>query len=321
MANSTRPQRWRRTEGLRQLVREASLASEQIVLPVFALPGRGREEPVSSLPNAIRCSPDMLAARAEGWRSGAVLAFGVPDERDPLGSSASDENGPVARAVRAIKTERPDLPVMTDVCLCAYTPHGQCAVLTKDGRLDADATLAALGRMAVTHAAAGADVVAPSAMQDGQVRVVREALDAGGFGDALILSYAAKFASAFYGPFRDAARTAPAHGDRRWHQLPLSNRREALRDALLDEDEGADALMVKPALPYLDVLCELRRETRLPLFAYQVSGECAMIRHAAAAGALDEREGVMEALVGIRRAGADAIITYYAEEACRWLNG
>jgi len=253
--------------------------------------------------------------------SGAVMLFGVPDagDKDPTGSAAVREDGIAASAVRALKAERPELVVMTDVCLCAYTDHGHCGLLSESGEVHNDETLPLLGRMAVALAAAGADVVAPSAMMDGQVRAVRESLDTSGFKETAIMSYAAKFASSFYGPFRDVAQSAPSVGDRRSYQLPPANRREAIRDALLDEQEGADWLMVKPAMPYLDVLMELRNRTRLPIAAYQVSGEYAMLKHAAAAGAFEEPAAVIETMLSVKRAGADAVITYYAEEICRWL--
>jgi len=316
-----RLRRLRRSEGLRRLTRETTLTVDDFALPLFVVPGAGRDEPIASLPGVSRLSVDLLTGRAGALRSPAVLIFGVPDpeQKDAQGSSAMSETGLVPAAVRALKTERPDLVVMTDVCVCAYTDHGHCGVDPGPAGPDNDATLDVLARMAEVHAAAGADVVAPSAMMDGQVRAIRERLDASGFKETAILAYAAKFASSFYGPFRDAARSAPTSGDRRSYQIPPANRREAVRDALLDEAEQADLLMVKPAMPYLDVLAELRAATRLPLAAYQVSGEYAMLKRAAEAGALDEREAVVEAALAIRRAGADFLITYYAEELCEWI--
>jgi porphobilinogen synthase len=314
--------RLRRTEGLRHLARETALDAADLVLPAFVVGGQGRREPVPAMPGVERASVDVLAARAATTPVGALLLFGVPEpnEKDEGGAAALRDDGLVPAAVRAVKAERPELVVITDVCLCAYTAHGHCGVLTEGGEVDNDETLPLLARMAAAHAAAGADMVAPSAMMDGQVGAIRERLDGAGFAGTGIMAYAAKFASAFYGPFRHAARSAPGGGDRRGYQLPPPNRREAVRDALLDEAEGADWLMVKPALPYLDVLAELRAATRLPLAAYQVSGEHAMLKRAAEAGALDEREAALEALLCVKRAGADAVITYYAEEAAAWLS-
>ncbi|MHC4914382.1 MAG: porphobilinogen synthase [Planctomycetota bacterium] len=319
-ASGKRPRRNRRTEALRGLARETELNPDALILPLFAVPGRGGSEAVESMPGVTRDSVDVLAARAGDTPTKAVLLFGVPGKsgKDETGSAALGEDALVPRAVRAVKEARPDLAVITDVCLCSYTDHGHCGVLGADRSVDNDRTVALLTEMAAAHAAAGADVVAPSAMMDGQVAAIRGRLDSEGHDGVGIMSYAAKFASAFYGPFRDAADSAPGFGDRRGYQLPVANRREALRDALLDEAEGADWLMVKPALPYLDVLHELRGATRLPLAAYQVSGEYAMLKSAAAVGALDEKRAVLESLLSIRRAGADAIITYYAEEAIGW---
>jgi porphobilinogen synthase len=266
-------------------------------------------------------SCDLLAARAAALRIGALLIFGVPEPagKDADGRAAADPEGLVPRAVRSVKQAAPHLPVITDVCLCAWTRHGHCGLLDAAGAVANDRTLTALGAMAAAHAAAGADVVAPSAMMDGQVAAVRGALDRAGLSETAILAYAAKFASVFYGPFRDAAHSAPQSGDRRAYQLDPANARAALRDALLDEAEGADWLMVKPALPCLDILAQLREATRLPLMAYQVSGEYAMLKGAAQAGAFAERPAVLESLTAIKRAGADAVITYYAEEVAQWL--
>ena len=316
----TRMRRLRRTEGLRRLAAETKLNGDDLIYPLFVVPGKGREERIESMPGVRRFSVDVLGRTLEELRSRAVLVFGVPDEKDkdPEGSAAADPEAIVPRAVRLIRETRPDLVVATDVCLCGYTTHGHCGVLTEDGELHNDWSLRALERVAVTHARAGADLVAPSAMLDGQVGALRTALDAEEMPETGILSYAAKFASSYYGPFRDAANSAPAQGDRRSYQLPPSNRREAVRDALLDEREGADWLMVKPALPYLDVLAELRGETRLPIAAYQVSGEYASLKLGARQGLWEEREAVMESLLSIKRAGADAIITYYAEEVQKW---
>jgi len=321
MYPQTRMRRLRRSEGLRRLAQETGVRPESLILPAFVLSGKGRAEPVRSMPGVVRLSVDLLAERAERSQASALLLFGVPGsgEKDATGSAALRDDGIIPSAVRALKSVRPDLTLITDVCLCAYTEHGHCGLLTKSGEVDNDATLSVLGRVAAGHAAAGADMVAPSAMMDGQVGALRASLDNSGKSETPIMAYAAKFASSFYGPFRDAAQSAPGFGDRRAYQLPPGNRREAIRDALLDEAEGADWLMVKPAMAYLDVLAELRGATRLPLAAYQVSGEYAMLKHAAAAGAFSERDVVLEAILCIRRAGADAVVTYYAEEVCKWL--
>jgi porphobilinogen synthase len=274
------------------------------------------------MPGVERVSVDLLVKRVAGLKVAVLLLFGVPEveEKDEEGSSGISEDGIVPSAIRALKAERPEIALITDVCLCAYTNHGHCGMLTDSGEVDNDKSLNLLCRMAEVHAAAGADIVAPSAMMDGQVRAIRERLDASGFSHTAIMSYAAKFASSFYGPFRDAARSAPSFGDRRSYQLPPANRREALREALLDEKEGADWLMVKPALPYLDVITELHSATLLAIAAYQVSGEYAMLKFASQAEALEEKSAVMESIMCIKRAGADAIITYYAEEVCKWIS-
>jgi porphobilinogen synthase len=321
MNDAIRPSRGRRTEALRALARETSIGRSHLIRPLFVTGGNDRAEEIASMPGVSRFSVDRVVREVDDQKSPAVLIFGVPNtsEKDPTGRIASAADGIVARAVRSIKAARPDLAVITDVCLCAYTDHGHCGILNARGEIAVEKTLEGLGQMALAHAAAGADVVAPSAMMDGQVAAIRNALNENGSGQTAIMSYAAKFASAFYGPFRDAADSAPSFGDRRSHQLPPANRSEAVRDALLDEKEGADWLMVKPALPYLDVIHELRAVTRLPIAAYQVSGEYAMLKHAAASGALDERAAVLESVLAIRRAGANAVITYYAEEICRWI--
>jgi porphobilinogen synthase len=319
----TRLRRLRRTEGLRGLTAETRLHEQDLIYPLFVVPGRGREEKIGAMPGVWRYSLDLLAPGLEELKSQAVLVFGVPDEeyKGPEGASAADPEGIVPEAVRVIRETRPDLVVATDVCLCGYTTHGHCGALTGDGELANDRSLGWLARTAVSHARAGAHLVAPSAMLDGQVSALRRALDEKGMTQTGILSYAAKFSSSYYGPFREAAHSAPGEGDRRSYQLPPPNRREAVREALLDEKEGADWLMVKPALPYLDVLAELRTETRLPIAAYQVSGEYASLKLGAREGLWEEREAVMESLLSIKRAGADAIITYYAEEVQRWIRG
>lgn len=316
-----RMRRLRSSEGMRAMTREVTVDSDDLIYPLFAVSGRNRREEVPSLPGVKRFSVDLLSEAVADVHPPAVLLFGVPDadRKDTGASAALDDGGIVPRAIRRIKEERPDLVVITDVCLCAYISHGHCGVVRQDGQVDNDATLDLIAEMAEVHAGAGADVVAPSGMMDGQVGAIRAGLDAAGHEEVSIMSYAAKFASSFYGPFRDIAHSAPDFGDRRRYQLPASNRREALRDALLDEGEGADWLMVKPAMPYLDVLTELRGETRLPISAYQVSGEYAMIKSAAERDRIDEKRVVLESLTAIKRAGADSIITYYAEKVCEWL--
>ncbi|HXG75810.1 MAG TPA: porphobilinogen synthase [Gaiellaceae bacterium] len=320
-----RPRRLRRTEALRALVRETPLAPDDFVCPLFVVPGAGVRRPVSSMPGVDQLSVDALAGEARellalGIR--AVLLFGIPEAKDPLGTESFAEDGVVQRAVRALKEAAPDLVVLTDVCLCEYTDHGHCGLLDDTGYVLNDETLEVLGRIAVSHAEAGADVVAPSGMLDGMVGAIRTALDGAGLERVACLSYAVKYASSFYGPFRDAAEGAPAFGDRSSHQMDPANAREALREVALDVAEGADALMVKPALGYLDVVRLVReRVPELPLAAYNVSGEYAMVKAAAANGWLDERRAVLEILTGIRRAGADLVVTYHAKDAARWLQG
>ena len=311
----------RRVAPLRGLVRETRLDAGKLILPLFVASGLRGREPISAMPGVQRLSISEAVAEAGEARAlglPAVLLFGIPDAKDELGTGAYDDEGVIQLATRAIKDAHPDLLVMTDVCLCEYTSHGHCGVLRAD-HVDNDATLELLAQTAVSHARAGADVVAPSDMMDGRVGAIRRELDAEGFSDVPIVAYSAKFASAFYGPFREAAGSTPAQGDRRGYQMDPGNAREARREIRLDVDEGADVIMVKPALPYLDVIASVRRDTDLPIAAYQVSGEYAMIRAAAAAGALDERLAVLESLTAIHRAGADMIITYFAADAARWL--
>ena len=320
----TRMRRLRATAGLRGLVRETDLRAGQLVLPMFVSEAlsAGEREPIATMPGVERLS---LGAAVEEAREtaalgvAAVMLFGVPASKDESGSSAWDEEGVVQLAARAIKQAAPELLVITDVCLCEYTEHGHCGVLREDGAVDNDATLELLARTAVSHARAGADIVAPSDMMDGRVGAIREALDGEGFTDTPILAYSAKFASAFYGPFREAADSTPAFGDRRGYQMDPANGREAVREALLDVQEGADMVMVKPALAYGDLIASVKRATGLPLAAYNVSGEYAMVKAAAAAGYLDERATVLEILTSLRRAGADTIITYHAKDAAGWL--
>jgi len=308
---------------LRALVRETQLVPSQLILPIFVLPGTGRREPIGALPGVDRLSPDLaaqLAAQAAAVGVAGVLLFGLPEEKDAVGTSAWDPEGPVPSAVRAIRAAAPDLVIITDVCLCQYTDHGHCGIVGPTGEILNDASLPNLARAAVAHARAGADLVAPSDMFDGRVGVIRDALDEEGFAENVgILAYSSKFASAFYGPFRDAAHSTPTQGDRRSHQLDPANRREAVREGLLDEEEGADMLMVKPALTALDVISDLSDQTDLPVLAYQVSGEYAMLKHAADAGAFAFKDAYLESLLSIRRAGARAVITYGAVEAAQWL--
>ena len=318
-----RPRRWRRTPALRELVRETSLDSGDLVYPLFVRPGSGVREPIASMPGIAQLSVDALATEASELAAlgiDAVLLFGVPSEKDELGAESHAEEGIVQQAIRALKAASPELVVMSDVCLCEYTSHGHCGLLDADGYLLNDETLVILGRIAVSHADAGADVVAPSGMLDGMVGTIRAALDAERHERVAILSYAVKYASAFYGPFREAAEGAPEFGDRKSHQMDTANAREAMRESALDVEEGADALLVKPALGYLDIVQRVHdRFPELPLAAYNVSGEYAMVKAAAANGWLDEREAVLEVLTGIRRAGADLIVTYHAKEAAAWL--
>ncbi len=317
-----RPRRLRRSTALRRLVRETRLDAAQLVLPLFVRPGQKVRIPIGSMPGVFQTSVDELlrdAERALTVGVGGVLLFGIPEVKDAMGSGAWHEHGPVQEAVRALKREFPALPVITDVCMCEYTDHGHCGLLTPDGDVDNDATLELLSREALSHAEAGADIVAPSDMMDGRVGHMREALDGAGFERTAILSYAAKYASAFYGPFREAAESTPAFGDRRSYQMDPANSDEAIREVLLDIEEGADMVMVKPAGPYLDIVARVKQETRFPLAAYQVSGEFASIRAAAERGWIDGDRAMMESLLGIRRAGADVIVTYFAIEAAESL--
>ena len=320
---ASRPRRLRRTAALRDLVRETTLAPDDLVYPLFVTQGRGERMPVSSMPGSDQLSVDALAAEAAELRSlgvKAALLFGLPESKDPLGLESHADDGVVQQAIRVLKDASPELVVMTDVCLCEFTDHGHCGLLDADGYVLNDETLEVLARIAVSHADAGADVVGPSGMIDGMVGAIRAALDGEGFERVAILSYAVKYASAFYGPFREAAEGAPAFGDRRSHQMDPGNAREALREAALDVEQGADGLMVKPALGYLDVVRRVHeRFPELPLAAYNVSGEYSMVKAAAANGWLDERAAVLELLTGIRRAGADLVVTYHAKDAAAWL--
>ncbi|MCH7666250.1 MAG: porphobilinogen synthase [Acidobacteria bacterium] len=317
-----RPRRLRRTETWRRMVRETHLSVDRFVYPLFVVPGEGVRSEVSSMPGVFQLSIDLLVTEAvEVHELGipAIILFGVPDHKDAEGSEGYDPEGLVPRAVRALKHEVPELQIWADVCLCEYTDHGHCGLLTPTGEVDNDATLPLLSEAAVVYARSGADVVAPSDMMDGRIGAVRAALDENGFGEVPIVSYAVKYASAFYGPFRDAAHSAPAFGDRRGYQMDPANTTEALREVALDLEEGADVVMVKPAGPYLDVIRRVRDAVAVPVAAYQVSGEYSMIKAAAANDWIDERRVVLESLLGIRRAGADIILTYFAKDASRWL--
>jgi porphobilinogen synthase len=318
----TRLRRLRATHALRGLVRETQLTPADFVYPMFVAHGLDRREPIPSMPGIDHLSIAHAVAEAgDAQRLGipAVLLFGLPAAKDEEGSGAWDDEGIVQLATRAIKEAHPELLVVTDLCLCEYTNHGHCGVVREDGSVDNDATLELLARTAVSQARAGADVIAPSDMMDGRVGFIRSALDEDGHDQTPILAYSAKFASAFYGPFREAADSAPAFGDRRSYQMDPANGTEAVREALLDVEEGADIVMVKPALPYLDLIRRIKDETQVPVAAYNVSGEYAMVKAAAASGMLDERAAVLEVLTGIRRAGADIVITYHAKDAARWL--
>ncbi|WP_396200936.1 porphobilinogen synthase [Gemmatimonas sp.] len=313
-----RMRRLRRTEALRRMVRETRLDPAQFIWPLFVRSGTGVRAPIGSMPGVAQTSVDEMlrdAEKAVAAQIGGILLFGIPDTKDATGSSAWDPQGPVPAAVRAVKREFPHLVVVTDVCMCEYTDHGHCGLLTASGEVDNDATLELLSREAVAHAEAGADIVAPSDMMDLRIGHMRRALDMAGFTQTPIMSYAAKYASAFYGPFREAAESTPAFGDRRSYQMDPANGREALREVRLDVEEGADILMVKPAGAYLDIIAAVKRDTQMPLAAYQVSGEYSMIKAAAERGWIDGDRAMMESLVAIARAGADMTITYFALEA------
>ncbi|MEO5365172.1 MAG: porphobilinogen synthase [Magnetococcus sp. WYHC-3] len=320
-----RPRRLRRHVALRRMVRETHLRPEHLILPLFVVPGDGVRKPVASMPGVCQLSVDQAvveARRALDAGVGGIILFGIPVRKDPLGEDALSDDGIVCRAIRAIKSAVPALYVIADVCFCEFTDHGHCGVLApggEPGMVDNDATVARLGPSALAFARAGVDMVAPSGMMDGMVAAIRRSLDDGGFPHVPIMSYAVKYASAFYGPFRDAAENTPSQGDRKGYQMDPANRREARREARLDADEGADILMVKPGLVYLDVVAEVRAMTDLPVAAYNVSGEYAMVKAAAANGWIDERRVVLETLLSFRRAGADVILTYHALDAAAWL--
>jgi porphobilinogen synthase len=319
---ATRMRRLRKTGVLRDMVRETRLAPADLVYPLFVQLGERERSPIESMPGVERLSISEAvkeAGESHGLGVPAVLLFGIPSEKDEHASGAYDDEGVVQLTVRALKEAHPELVVITDVCLCSYTSHGHCGVVLEDGTVDNDLSLELLAKTAISHARAGADAVAPSDMMDGRVGALRSQLDAEGFKDLPIVAYSAKFASSFYGPFREAADSTPAFGDRRGYQMDPANVDEAVREALLDVSEGADVVMVKPALPYLDVIRRVKDATGVPVAAYNVGGEYVMVKAAAAKGWIDERAVVLEALTAIRRAGADVVITYHAKDAARWL--
>ncbi|MFI5197468.1 MAG: porphobilinogen synthase [Thermoanaerobaculia bacterium] len=316
-----RYRRLRRSESLRTMVRETSLAPSDFIAPLFVVPGTGVRQPVLSMPGIDRVSPELAAVDAKSLASlgvVSVILFGIPEKKDAVGTSSADPEGPVCRAVRAIKAESPKTVVMTDVCLCEYTDHGHCGVIARD-TVDNDATLPILAAEALAHAKAGADVVAPSDMMDGRVGAIRAALDKSGYRDVALLAYAAKYASGFYGPFREAAESTPSFGDRRAYQMDPANVREAIKEVLSDVEEGADLVMVKPALAYLDVVRAAKEATNVPVACYNVSGEYAMVKAAAQNGWIDGKRVTLEILTSMKRAGADLILTYHAKEAAEWL--
>lgn len=317
-----RLRRLRRTEKIRSMITETSLSVNDFIYPLFVVYGKNKKEEIKSMPGIYRYSVDRVLEEVEevvDLGIPAVILFGIPEKKDEQGSSAIDDNGEVQQAVRKIKKNFPDLVVITDVCLCEYTSHGHCGILTKKGEVDNDATLEILAEEALSHVRAGADIVAPSDMMDGRVSAIRELLDEKGYTHIPILSYSVKYASAFYGPFRDAAESTPKFGDRKSYQMDPANIREAIREASLDVEEGADMLMVKPALAYLDVISAIREEFPYPIVAYNVSGEYSMVKSAGKMGWIDEKRVMMEILLSIKRAGADLIITYHAKEAAKLL--
>lgn len=317
-----RARRMRQSETFRRMVRETALSPDDFILPLFVISGKGVKNPISSMPGHFQLSIDNLVKTAkEAWDAGVpgVILFGIPEKKDPLATSAYAKNGIVQRAVKELKNRIPDLAVITDVCLCEYTDHGHCGVVEK-GIIDNDASLDLIARTALSHAQAGADMVAPSDMMDGRVAEIRDMLDENGLTHVPIMAYSAKYCSAFYGPFRQAAQSAPQFGDRRTYQMDPANAQEAIREVTMDVEEGADIIMVKPALPYLDVICRVRQEIDLPIAAYNVSGEFSMIRAAAQMGWIDGDKVMMETLISIKRAGADIILTYFATDAAKALN-
>jgi porphobilinogen synthase len=318
-----RPRRMRQSSAFRRMIRETELSVNNLILPLFAVAGKGVKNPIASMPGVYQMSSDHLikeAQKAKELGIPAIILFGLPESKDPLGTQAYAEKGVVQQAIRAVKNKVPDLAVITDVCLCAYTDHGHCGIVEKN-QIDNDATLDLLARTALSHVKAGADMVAPSDMMDGRVAEIREALDEADYSHIPIMAYSAKYCSAYYGPFREAADSAPQFGDRRTYQMDPANSQEGIRDASMDVEEGADIIMVKPALPYLDIICRLREEFDLPLAAYNVSGEYAMIKAAEKMGWLDGQKVMMETLTSIKRAGADLILTYFSIDAAKNLAG
>ncbi|MGC8783751.1 MAG: porphobilinogen synthase [Armatimonadota bacterium] len=319
-----RLRRLRRTKSLRRMVQENTLSPDDFIYPLFVQEGTDRREPIGAMPGQFRLSVDLLPAEVEQLSAlevPAVLLFGIAGYKDAHASYATLRDGVVPQAIRTIKRANPELVVITDVCVCAYTEHGHCGIVREDGYVDNDASLSILAEMALAHAEAGADIVAPSAMMDGQVQAIREKLDEAGFTETAIMAYSAKYASAFYGPFREAADSAPQFGDRRSYQMDPSNAREAVREVIADVEQGADIVMVKPGLAYLDVVRLVREVVEVPLAVYNVSGEYSMLKAAAEKGWIDERAVALEMLMAFRRAGADLIITYLAKEAAEWLKG
>ena len=317
-----RPRRLRQTSPIRRMVRETCIRVDDLIFPIFVKHGKGKREPIPSMIGQYQLSVDELVKEAEEvWSLGipGIILFGLPRVKDRLGSEAYARDGIVQKAVAAVKERMPELVVLTDVCLCQYTDHGHCGII-EDGRIDNDATLDILSRVAISHAEAGADFVAPSDMMDGRVKAIRETLEGDGFKDTGILAYAVKYASSFYGPFREAADSKPQFGDRKSYQMDPANAREAIKEALLDSEEGADIIMVKPALPYLDIIYQIRARIHLPVAAYNVSGEYAMVKAADQRGWIDGEKVMMEMLLSIRRAGADIILTYFAKDAAKILN-
>ncbi|WP_419656920.1 HemB: delta-aminolevulinic acid dehydratase [Desulfosarcina variabilis str. Montpellier] len=317
-----RPRRLRQSEALRKMIRETALSTSDLILPLFAIDGKGVKNPIDAMPGHYQLSIDNLvkvAGDAFALDIPAVILFGIPSKKDPLGTQAYAKDGIVQRAIKALKDKLPDLVVITDVCLCEYTDHGHCGFVVGQ-TVDNDATLELLAKTALSHAKAGADMVAPSDMMDGRVAEIRTVLDENDFSQVPIMSYAAKYCSAFYGPFREAAQSAPQFGDRRTYQMDPANAREAIREATMDVEEGADIIMVKPALPYLDIISRIRDEVDLPVAAYNVSGEFSMIKAAEKMGWIDGQKVMMETLIGIKRAGADLILTYFAMEAAKIIN-
>jgi porphobilinogen synthase len=318
-----RPRRLRKNEAFRAMIRETHLSPAQLIYPLFIMPGKNKREPIPSMPGVFRISVDQLGKEAKECRKlgvNSIILFGLPEKKDPMGSGAHAKDGIIQRAIKELKNKAPEMLVVSDVCLCEYTSHGHCGIII-DKQVDNDATLEVLGQTALSHAAAGVDMVAPSDMMDGRVGEIRTILDENNYANIPIMSYAVKYASSFYGPFRDAADCAPQEGDRRGYQMDPANSLEALREATLDVEEGADILMVKPAVAYLDIISKLRDEFDLPIAAYHVSGEYAMIKAAGAKGWIDEEKVMAETLLSIKRAGADIILTYFAKDMARLLQG